>query len=78
MLVPVTPVLTHVRVTVPCVQPVVRPTLFAISPTEAAPSPLMANSPAISSEPLFAPVVFAIPPSVAAAALSRALKLASE
>ena len=71
---PDTPVLTHVRVTRPWVHPVVRPTLFAVCPTVAAPCPLIENSPAISSEPLFGPVVRAIAPSLKFTALSPALK----
>ena len=79
MLEPDTPVLTHVLLTPPWVQPVVRPTLLAVWPTMAVPSPVMVNAPAISSEPLFAPVVLAIAPSVKLGeGFAKLLKLASD
>src|SRR3989442_12394209 len=64
ILVPDTPVLTQVLVTAPCVHPVVRPTLFTTSPTTALPSPVTAKLPVIVSDPLFGPLVCAIPPTV--------------
>ncbi|PYP35944.1 MAG: hypothetical protein DMD48_13655 [Gemmatimonadetes bacterium] len=64
MLEPDTPVLTQVFVITPCVHPVVRPILLATSPTTSPPSPLIANVPAIVTEPLFGPAVAAMPPNV--------------
>ncbi len=55
---------THVFVTTPCVHPVVRPTLFTISPTTAFPSDMTVKVPVIVSEPLFGPLVCAMPPNV--------------
>src|SRR6266576_3150169 len=57
MFVPDTPVLTQVLVMTPWVQPVVRPTLLATSPTISPPSATIENVPIISSEPLFGPLV---------------------
>ena len=59
---PETPVLTHVFVMIPWVQPVVRPILFATSPATSPPLPLMVSVPAIVTEPSFGPVVAAMPP----------------
>src|SRR5204863_126559 len=64
MFVPDTPVLTQVLVMTPWVQPVVRPTLLATSPTISPPSATIENAPVISSDPLFGPLVWAMPPSV--------------
>src|SRR5262245_45171766 len=78
MLDPDTPVVTQVFVIAPAVQPVVRPTLFATSPTTSPPSPLIENKPAIVRDPLLAPVVCAIPPSVNATPLAYAARDASD
>src|SRR6188472_242040 len=78
MLLPETPVSTHVRVRRPCPQPVVRPTLLTVSPGVSPPSPTMVNDPAVSSERLLGPVVFAIPPSVKPTPLAPRLKLESD
>src|SRR6266705_3536532 len=58
---PNTPVLTQVFVTVPCVQPVVRPILLTTAPTGAAPSAVTGIVPVIVSDPLFGPLVWAMP-----------------
>ena len=55
---------TQVAVTFPRVQPVVRPTLCTVCPTVAPPSAVILKLPEMVSEPLFAPVVRAIEPSV--------------
>jgi hypothetical protein len=64
MLVPDTLTLTQVLVIRPRLQPVVRPTLFAVWPTTGLPSEVILNRPEIVSDPLLGPVVFAISPSV--------------
>src|SRR5467141_2350754 len=53
---------THVAVTWPWVQPVVRPTLFTTCPTRDGPSLTMRNAPEIVRDPPFAAVVFAMNP----------------
>src|SRR6266545_4696993 len=74
---PETPVSTQVRVTVPCVHPVVRPTLLSDWPTAEGLSPTIENWPAITSDPLFTPVVWAMPPRVNETPLSPSLKFTS-
>ena len=64
MFVPLTLTLTQVSLTDPRVQPVVRPILCTVCPTLALPSPVMLKLPVMVSEPLFAPLVRAIRPSV--------------
>src|SRR5437667_1620599 len=70
MLVPETPVFTHVLVMLPEDHPVVRPTLFTVTPAARHPpsadvqsSEVMVNEPTMSRLPLFAPLVRAIRPS---------------
>jgi hypothetical protein len=64
---PWTLVFTHVRSTRPCVQPVVRPILFTVAPTDApAACAVIATEPAIVRLPLFGPDVAAIEPRVEA------------
>src|SRR6266511_900849 len=78
MLLPVTPLFTQVLVTLPCVQPVVRPTLLTTSLTTAAGLLLvMVNAPVIVREPLFGPLVFSMPPSVKLMPLAYAARAAS-
>ena len=76
---PETPTFTQLFVTVPSVQPVVRPTLSSVWPTVAFPaaSAVIVNEPAMSRDPLFAPVVCAMPPSVNATPLAPWEKFAS-
>src|SRR5688572_31999055 len=66
MLEPCTPVCTQVRVTSPCVQPVVRPTLFTTVPRAklvvALSCDVIVKTPPTVSEPLLAPVVLRISP----------------
>src|ERR687898_544317 len=67
MLLPCTPVLTHVWVTAPLVQPVARPILFTTVPTaKFGPrvSPVIPKLPTMFSELLLAPLVRAILPRV--------------
>ena len=64
MLVPSTLVLTQVPLTSPRVQPVVRPILCTCCPKVKLPSAVIVKLPVILSEPLFAPLVRAILPSV--------------
>src|SRR5262245_14219529 len=64
MLVPSTLVLTQVPLTDPRVHPVVRPILCTCCPATALPSAVIVKLPVIVSEPLFAPLVRAIRPSV--------------
>jgi len=59
---PVTSMFTHVFVTLPVVQPEVRPTFPVVWPTEARPSAVMLKLPLIVTEPLLGPVVYAIFP----------------
>src|SRR5687768_5912883 len=77
ILLPETPVLVQVRMTLPCPQPVVRPTLLTC-PLLATPSPVMLNVPAISSEPLLGPVVLAMVPSAKPTPTAPATKFESE
>src|SRR5712691_13333511 len=74
--VPDTPVLTQVLVTVPCVHPVVRPTLFATSPTTASASLVIEKDPTMSSVPVLGPLVWAIPPRVKVFPLASAARAA--
>ena len=62
---------THVAVTWPWVQPVVRPTLFTTFPTIDGPSLTMRNWPEIVRDPVFTPVVFAMNPWSAVTVPSR-------
>src|SRR5262249_50417563 len=64
MLVPSTLVSTHVSVSEPLDHPVVRPTLFAVFPTEPPPSEVIEKLPEIVSAPVFTAVVFSIRPRV--------------
>ena len=64
MLVPDTLVLTQVLVSEPLDHPVVRPTLFAVFPTEPPPSEVIEKLPEMVSAPVFTEVVFSIRPRV--------------
>src|SRR5688572_13822562 len=78
MLLPETPVLVQVRVTSPCPQPVVLPTLFTLVLTPATPSPVIVNSSATTSDPVFIPSVFAIRPNPRSVAFAACTKFESE
>src|SRR5687768_16077398 len=77
ILLPETPVLVQGGVTLPCPQPVVRPTLLT-GPLVAAPSPLLVNVPTTSSEPVFGAAVLAMVPSAKVPLPAPATKFESE